>query len=149
MYVPMEIRRIQEITDDIAAAVAQLVPQLSPRLAVPTREELQRVAAAPGAAFFTAWMQERMAGMLTLVWYDAVSGRKAWIEDVVTDGAARGCGAGTALVRAALAYARQIGVSQVQLTSSPARQAARALYRKEGFSEAETTLFVRKTDKEK
>ncbi|MDE7304528.1 MAG: GNAT family N-acetyltransferase [Alistipes sp.] len=145
----MEIRRILEITDDIAAAVAQLVPQLSPRMAVPTREELQRVAAAPATAFFTAWTEGRMVGMLTLVWYDAVSGRKAWIEDVVTDGAARGCGAGTALVRAALEHARQVGASRVQLTSAPARQAARALYRKEGFSEAETTLFARKTDKEK
>ncbi len=67
----------------------------------------------------------------------------------MTDGAARGRGAGTALVRAALEHARQVGASRVQLTSAPARQAARALYRKEGFSEAETTLFARKTDKEK
>ena len=85
--------------------------------------------------------------MLTLVWYDAPSGRKAWIEDVVVDGAARGCGAGDALVRAAVAHAARIGAGKVMLTSNPAREAARALYRKVGFEEVETTVFAFKTDK--
>ncbi len=84
---------------------------------------------------------------LTLAWYDAPSGRKAWIEDVVVDGAARGCGAGDALVRAAVEHAARIGAGKVMLTSNPAREAARALYRKVGFEEVETTVFAFKTDK--
>ena len=85
--------------------------------------------------------------MLTLAWYDAPSGRKAWIEDVVVDGAARGCGAGDALVRAAVEHAARIGAGKVMLTSNPAREAARALYRTVGFEEVETTVFAFKTDK--
>ena len=88
-----------------------------------------------------------MAGVLTLVWYDVPSGRKAWVEDVVVDAAARGCGAGEALVKAATEHAARIGAAKVMLTSNPAREAARALYRKIGFEEAGTTVFVFKTDR--
>ena len=90
----------------------------------------------------------RIVGILTLVWYDAPSGRKAWIEDVVVDAAARGCGAGRALVEAAQRLSREIGADRLMLTSNPRRTAARALYRKCGFNEAETTVFVAKTDRE-
>ncbi len=83
----------------------------------------------------------------TLVWYDVPSGRKAWVEDVVVDAAARGCGAGEALVKAATEHAARIGAAKVMLTSNPAREAARALYRKIGFEEAGTTVFVFKTDR--
>jgi ribosomal protein S18 acetylase RimI-like enzyme len=90
-----------------------------------------------------AWI----AGVLTLVWYDVPSGRKAWVEDVVVDAAARGCGAGEALVKAATEHAARIGAAKVMLTSNPAREAARGLYRKIGFEEAGTTVFVFKTDR--
>ena len=73
------------------------------------------------------------------------SGRKGWIEDVVVDASARGAGVGEALVRAALERAAREGVERVMLTSRPARRAARALYRKVGFEEAETSVFVRRT----
>lgn len=86
-------------------------------------------------------------GVLTLVWYDVPSGRKAWVEDVVVDAAARGCGAGEALVKAGTEHAARIGAAKVMLTSNPAREAARALYRKIGFEEAGTTVFVFKTDR--
>ena len=87
-------------------------------------------------------------GLLTLVWYDVPSGRKAWIEDVVVDAEVRGTGAGRALVAAALEHAAVVGAGEVLLTSNPAREAARALYRKMGFEEAATTVFAIKTDAE-
>ena len=82
------------------------------------------------------------------MWYDVPSGRKAWIEDVVVDAAARGFGAGEALVRAAQAHAAEVGAGKVMLTSNPSRGAARRLYAKMGFKEAETTVFACKTDTE-
>ena len=122
----VEIRRITQVSDALEEAFARLMPQLSPLAAV---------------------AGERIVGVLMLAWYDAPSGRKAWIEDVVVDGAARGCGAGDALVRAAVEHAARIGAGKVMLTSNPAREAARALYRKVGFEEVETTVFAFKTDK--
>ena len=102
----------------------------------------------PATALFVAGTGEDLVGTLTLVWYDVPSGRKAWIEDVVVDAAARGQGVGRALVLAARDFAAQIGADRLLLTSNPRRTAARALYRKCGFNEAETTLFVFKTDRE-
>lgn len=143
----VEIRRITEVSNALEEAFARLMPQLSPRLGAPSREELQRVAGSGNGALLAAVAGERIVGVLTLAWYDAPSGRRAWIEDVVVDGAARGCGAGDALVRAAVEHAARIGAGKVMLTSNPARGAARALYRKVGFEEVETTVFALKTDK--
>ena len=141
----VEIRRITQVSDALEEAFARLMPQLSPRLGAPSREALRRVAGSETGALLAAVAGERIVGVLTLAWYDAPSGRKAWIEDVVVDGAARGCGAGDALVRAAVEHAARIGAGM--LTSNPAREAARALYRKVGFEEVETTVFAFKTDK--
>ena len=143
----VEIRRITQVSDALEEAFARLMPQLSPRLGAPSREVLRRVAGSETGELLVAVAGERIVGVLTLAWYDAPSGRKAWIEDVVVDGAARGCGAGDALVRAAVEHAARIGAGKVMLTSNPAREAARALYRKVGFEEVETTVFAFKTDK--
>ena len=143
----VEIRRITQVSDALEEAFARLMPQLSPRLGAPSREELRRVAGSETGELLAAVAGERIVGVLTLAWYDAPSGRKAWIEDVVVDGAARGCGAGDALVRAAVEHAARIGAGKVMLTSNPAREAARALYRTVGFEEVETTVFAFKTDK--
>ena len=143
----VEIRRITQVSDALEEAFARLMPQLSPRLGAPSREVLRRVAGSETGELLAAVAGERIVGVLTLAWYDAPSGRKAWIEDVVVDGAARGCGAGDALVRAAVEHAARIGAGKVMLTSNPAREAAMALYRKVGFEEVETTVFAFKTDK--
>lgn len=136
------VRRVTAFTQSLGDAFAHLMPQLSPRLAVPSAERLRAIVETPSAALFVAEAEGRIVGMLTLVWYDVPSGRKAWIEDVVVDAAARGLGAGEKLVRAAQQHASKIGAAQVMLTSSPAREAARRLYRRVGFGEAGTSVFV-------
>lgn len=123
------------------------MPQLSAHLGAPSAGLLRRLCASPAAALLVARQDGRIVGMLTLAWYDAPSGRKAWIEDVVVDAAARGSGAGEALVRAALERARREEADCVMLTSSAARTAARSLYRKVGFVEAETSVFTLKREK--
>lgn len=142
------VYRVTAFSEALAEAFARLLPQLSPRLGALSEVRLRRLLAAPAAALYVAERAGRIVGTLTLAWYDAPSGRKAWIEDVVVDAAARGCGAGEALVRAAQRHAAEIGAKRVMLTSNPSRTAARALYRKCGFNEAETTVFACKTDME-
>lgn len=142
----LEIRQITAVNACVSAAFGRLIPQLSPTVGIPSPADLERIVASPNTALFAAFAADQIAGVLSLAWYDVPSGRKAWIEDVVVDSAFRGSGAGGALVRAALAHAEQIGAGKVQLTSSPAREAARALYRREGFQEVETSVFVFKTN---
>ena len=144
----VEIRRITQVSDALEEAFARLMPQLSPRLGAPSREVVRRVAGSETGALLAAVAGERIVGVLMLAWYDAPSGRKAWIEEVGGDAAARGFGAGEALVRAAQAHAAAVGAGKVMLTSNPSRGAARRLYAKMGFKEAETTVFACKIDTE-
>lgn len=143
---PFHISRVTEVTAPLVQALGELLPQLSPHLTAPSEERLRRMLADGLTVLLAACAEERIVGVLTLVWYDLPSGRKGWIEDVVVDAAARGAGLGEALVRRALDVAAEAGVERVMLTSNAARKAARALYRKCGFKEAETTVFARKTD---
>lgn len=137
----VEIRRITEVSDALEEAFARLMPQLSPRLGAPSREELRRVAGSETGALLAAVAGERIVGVLMLAWYDAPSGRKAWIEDVVVDAATRGRGIGEALVREALALARREGVARVMLTSNATRRASHRLYERMGFVRYETDCF--------
>ena len=70
----------------------------------------------------------RIVGTLTLAAFEIPTGRRAWIEDVVTDAAARGKGVASALVNAALAHAAALGARTVDLTSRPDRADANRLY---------------------
>ncbi len=148
----MNIRVLQqkEVTDALCDAFRRFIPQLSPHLIAPDVATLARVVADPQTALFAAEVDDgsgRIVGILTLVCYEVASGRKAWIEDVVVDIADRGKGIGKLLVQAAMEYASQRGVERVMLTSSPQREAARALYRKIGFEEVKTSVFALKTDR--
>lgn len=137
----LEVRQVTQVTDSLLEAFGRLMPQLSPRLGAPSREVLRRVAGSETGELLAAVAGERIVGVLTLAWYDAPSGRKAWIEDVVVDAAARGRGIGEALVREALALARREGVARVMLTSNAARRAAHRLYERMGFVRYETDCF--------
>jgi ribosomal protein S18 acetylase RimI-like enzyme len=80
-------------------------------------------------------------GALTLVLVRLPTGVAAHIEDVVVDEAARGHGAGRALVEHALGLARAASAGHVDLTSRPSRTAANALYRSLGFEERATNTY--------
>lgn len=136
--------RVTCLSDPLVEAFGRLLPQLSERLANPQCDLLQAVVAGKQSALFAAESAGEIVGLLTLVWYDVPSGRKAWIEDVVVDQAFRGAGVGGLLVEKALEWAAKIGADKVMLTSNPSRQAAHRLYRRAGFSEVETTLFAKK-----
>jgi ribosomal protein S18 acetylase RimI-like enzyme len=75
--------------------------------------------------------------------FEIPTGRRAWIEDVVTDAAARGKGVASALVTAALAHAAKLGARTVDLTSRPDREDANRLYVKLGFEQRTTNVYRR------
>lgn len=106
------------------------------------REAVARIVASPATRQLVAAAEDgRIVGLLSVALYDVPSGRKAWIEDVVVDAAARGRGIGEALVREALALARREGVARVMLTSNATRRAAHRLYERMGFVRYETDCF--------
>ena len=85
----------------------------------------------------------RIVGMTTVCCFTIPTGRHATIEDVVVLPECQGTGLGRRLVEVALDYLRDTRQAyKVGLTSKPARVAANALYRKMGFRQKETNVYI-------
>ncbi len=137
------VRVAASVDDDLVAAVTALVPQLSRSAPPPTHEQLARIVADPATTLFVAEEDGRIVGTLTLAAFEIPTGRRAWIEDVVTDTAVRGKGVASALVNAALRHAAASGARTVDLTSRPDREDANRLYMKLGFEQRTTNVYRR------
>jgi ribosomal protein S18 acetylase RimI-like enzyme len=131
------------VDNELLAAVATLVPQLSSSSPPPAADALDRIVANPDATLFVAREKDRIVGMLTLVTFEIPTAVRAWIEDVVVDEQARGQGVAAALVQAALDRSAEVGVRTVDLTSRPDREAANRLYVRMGFEQRVTNVYRR------
>ena len=137
----MKIFRITSSSAALFDALERLLPQLSSSATTPSTEYIEKLLSNENTHLLTAEIEGNIVGMLSLVVVDIPTGRKAWIEDVVVDEAARGLHIGHALVEKAKEEAKNLGVKKIYLTSNPSRKAAHALYHKCGFEEYDTTLF--------
>jgi ribosomal protein S18 acetylase RimI-like enzyme len=138
----MRVERATEADEALAAAVARLVPQLSPGRQPAGLAELAALVAAPGTNLIVARDGADVLGMLTLIVYRVPTGIRAWIHDVVVDETARGRGIGEALAAEALRLAEEEGAISVELTTRQERVAANRLYRRLGFERRETNVYV-------
>ncbi len=133
------------VDEELVAAFERLTPQLSSSNAAPTADELGEVVASPASVLPVARVGDGEGGLivgsLTLVLFRIPTGVRAWIEDVVVDGSARGQGVGEALNREALGRAAAAGARTVDLTSRPRREAANRLYARLGFEPRNTNVY--------
>jgi len=137
----VEVSAVTVVDDDLVAAFARLIPQLSSSSPPPSRAELEAIVANSESVLFAAVADGAVVGSLTLALYRIPTGVKAWIEDVVVDESARGMGVGEALNRAAIDEAARRGAKNVSLTSRSSREAANRLYQRLGFEPYETNLY--------
>jgi ribosomal protein S18 acetylase RimI-like enzyme len=135
------VEKATEVTPELTQAFVRLIPQLSSSNPAPTAEELSEMISSPATVVFIARVDGVIAGSLTLAVFRIPTGLRAWIEDVVVDGSARGHGVGEALNLAALDEARSRGAVTVDLTSRPSREAANRLYQRLGFVTRETNVY--------
>jgi ribosomal protein S18 acetylase RimI-like enzyme len=139
--VTLEIAPATTVDDELLAAMAALVPQLSQSSPAPTATDLSEIVESTNSLLYVARLDGAIVGSLTLAFYRIPTGVKAWIEDVMVDDAARGQGIGEALNRAAIDEARRRGAKHVTLTSRPSRQAANRLYQRIGFEPYATNVY--------
>jgi ribosomal protein S18 acetylase RimI-like enzyme len=137
----IRVESAETVTDELVEGIARLVPQLSRSAPQPNRAELEAIVASPATALLLARTDDGIVGSLTLALFRIPTGTRAWIEDVVVDEAARGQGAGEALVREAIRLAREAEARTIDLTSRPSREAANRLYERIGFVERETNVY--------
>ncbi|MDO4612993.1 MAG: GNAT family N-acetyltransferase [Actinomycetaceae bacterium] len=139
----MSVTRITKMSDELLDAMDRLIPQLSSSAAPLTRADVEAFLAQEGVHLFAFRTEDSgpILGMLSLATFVIPTGKRAWVEDVVVDEAARGQGAGAALVEAACTFAQEIGAKTIDLTSRPSREAANRLYRRCGFELRETNVY--------
>lgn len=137
----LQIELVDAATAELHSAVTQLISELSSSAPPLTYDAFEALLAHDAIDFFVARTEGAVVGMLTLATFPIPTGTRAWIEDVVVSPAARGTGAGSALVRAAIDRAQQLGARTVDLTSRPSREAANRLYLKLGFQPRETNVY--------
>jgi ribosomal protein S18 acetylase RimI-like enzyme len=137
-----QVQIADRCTDDLVEAFARLTPQLSSSAPPPGPAELADIIASPATHLLVAKDDHgTIVGSLTLVLFRIPTGMRAWIEDVVVDGEARGQGVGEALNRFAIDVAAEHGARSVDLTSRPSREAANRLYQRLGFHARETNVY--------
>jgi ribosomal protein S18 acetylase RimI-like enzyme len=135
------IEPARRVTPELVEAFERLIPQLSKSNPPPTADELREIIESPATVLFIAVLDGLIVGALTLAVFRIPTGVRAWIEDVVVDGDARGHGVGELLNRAALDRAAAMGAITVDLTSRPSREAANRLYQRLGFVARETNVY--------
>jgi len=141
------VEACESVSDELVAAMAALVPQLSSSSPPPTEPQLREIVDSDATHLLIArdgdgpGLGGDIVGTMTLVVFRIPTGVRAWVEDVVVDGAARGKGVGETLNRAALAVAERNGARTVDLTSRPSREAANRLYQRLGFVQRETNVY--------
>jgi ribosomal protein S18 acetylase RimI-like enzyme len=139
MSVHVEIA--DEATQELLEGLNELLPQLSTNAAPLTTADVEALVASPVTVLFVARDEGRIVGSLTLVVFAIPTGLRAWIEDVVVDGSARGAGVGEALTNAAIEESRRRHVRSIDLTTRPSREAANRLYARLGFELRETNVY--------
>ncbi len=132
------------VDDELVSAFQNLIPQLSRSNPAPDAAALRAIVESEASTLLIARDDERdgaIVGSMTLAMFLIPTGRRAWIEDVVVDGEARGKGVGQLLNERAIEIARDAGARTVDLTSRPSREAANRLYKRLGFVERETNVY--------
>ena len=144
----MTVELITAATPELHEAMGRLLPQLSRSAAPMSEADVERFLSQPSVHLFVFRAETADAdgnnpilGMLSLATFEIPTGVRAWVEDVVVDEAARGQGAGLALVEAAIEHAKTVGARTVDLTSRPTREAANRLYQRAGFQLRETNVY--------
>ena len=136
----------------LVAAVTRLLPQLDPDARAPNVMQLQAIIDAPASMLLVACTtgpERVIVGLLALSIVATPTGVRAWIDDVVVDGASRGRGVGERLMREALRLAEGRGAASVALTSRPERVAANRLYQRLGFERRETNVYRHVLDRDR
>ena len=136
------IHEVTEVDRQLVDAFARLIPQLSSSSPAPTADQLQSLVDSDASTILIARSADgTIVGSMPLVMFAIPTGLRAWIEDVVVDGDARGMGVGQIINDRALEIAREAGVTTVDLTSRPSREAANRLYQRMGFVARETNVY--------
>ena len=126
------------IADQLIALLAELSPASRRRDADVITDRLHD----DGVREVVATVDGHLVGTATLaLLVTLTAGPVGRVEDVVVSEAARGSGVGRLLMDALHDEARRLGLSYLELTSRPGREAANGLYVSMGYERRETNVY--------
>jgi len=137
-----EVVTVRHITTEDYPAVSALLAELGRPTATPETEAgiravFARLVTDANSAAMLAEVGEQPVGFCSLHFRDRFNHPtpEAWIPDLVVTEAARGTGAGKALLQAAIAEARARGCHSLVLESGYSRQVAHRFYAMQGLAD--------------
>tara|TARA_R110002051_G_scaffold325867_1_gene432573 strand:+ start:111524 stop:111949 length:426 start_codon:yes stop_codon:yes gene_type:complete len=131
--------RKKDSTPELQNQIRALFQQLAP-----TKKQLQLHEMFNDKNDFTlvyGIKDDEVLGMASMCVYSVISGKKAWIEDVVVHEDARGKGLGRKLMQKLLEVAKDKAVTEILLFSAEHRVAAKQLYENLGFEMSASKLY--------
>lgn len=135
----IEILKYEAISHDIQKQVQELFNQLNSNI---KQRSLDEVLEASNNMVFAVYKEDdQILGMATMATYNAISGHKGMIEDVVVDGGQRGKGLGRKLMEKLLAEGKKMELDEILLFSGHHRTAAIKLYTSLGFQLKDSGLY--------
>lgn len=140
----ISVERLQVYTPEDAAEIGRLMPHLSESFNDdPIPEDiLRQIIESDDRAQFVARVSSRVVGAATLNTIVGVgSGRKAWLEDFVSDPNSGQRGVGQAIWTEMERWCRERDINTLEFTSRPSRGAAHNFYLKNGVQIRDTTAF--------
>jgi ribosomal protein S18 acetylase RimI-like enzyme len=136
---PITVQVVRQVDEALLEAAQRLIPQH--RVPAPGPWELEQIVRHPGTTLLVARDGQVIVGMLMLVVVRGPVGIRAWIDDLIIDEAARGCGVGTLLTQEAVSVAERCGARSVQLSCSSSKPGPNRAYQRLGFERRERTLY--------
>ena len=135
---------INEPLPEYVTSINRLIRQLSTNAKELSVDDLAIIVNDCNSHLYLLSVDGTIAGMCTLAVYNAPTGRKAWIEDVVVDSEYRGNRLGRLLVDKTIGECRRFAPCTLMLTSRPARVAANCMYKSAGFNNKTTNVYTMK-----
>ncbi len=138
---------IEELTytdRNIYNAVCELLKQLTDAPCTLTADELEKIISTRNTILYVAVDEDdnnKIVGMLSLVFLRKLTGFTVRVEDVVVHNEARKRGIGKQLMLHAINVAKEKQVKNMDLTSRPSRVAANNLYQSLGFELHDTNVY--------
>lgn len=138
----MKVEQLKTVSQSVVDDINRLLQELSPEDPSTTdARSLRRKLKREGAYIVVAREGDVIMGMASIFLIDALSERKAHIEDVVTGETHRGKGIARALMNKLESRARRWGAKKIDLTSNDEKEPAHYLYEALGYKERETNNF--------
>lgn len=137
----MNIQQRTSIEPSEIKSIHSLVRQLSSGAKLLPADEFSRAIDGNSLVFFTATINGKIVGMLSLVYFSIPTGLRARIEDVVVLNEYRRQGIARKLSYAAIEHYKLSSARTLDLTSNPTRPAANELYKSIGFQVRSTNVY--------